>query len=580
MRRPRDAPRARRPARGRASTCSSSPLERRRRSSTTSRRPTGGSRPCLERGRPLGRSRPPGRRGGTPPAWSFVPVAGEVRDDWARRRSRATPIVARRLAGVPARRSGPAQPVRRARARPRALLAPRRPRRRQPRRRRRRDHELADLAALLRPGADLLVTRGRAGGLLVRRRRRTGRTRCCATCRRRGRRGRPDRCRRHVPRGPARGALRPAIACSARRGGRAATCGSRPPPARWPSRRVGLDGVPDRAAVNVRRARERVRRALRAERGRARSGADPDRGPSVGRPTGEPRGGAARRTRSRLERGLRAARAGGADRPPRARRRPRARAPPGRAAGARGAWRARSRRRSRADPVRRRAPPRRRPPRPAAEPAEQVRAVDARSAGDPRARDTAARSGASATVRVAAAGGRRSPAGPAGDHHGASRRRSGEPRRRPAAAGARRRDRVDRGRAPSSRQAERLVETPGPGERPGEAGEVAGWRGADGRRRRRSRRRGGRAGGPATGRPRRCGGRRPPAAWAGPPRRNPRYRPGISQPSTSSWRRIPSSSAPRSAAGHRPSGAGTRRRTIGSRSRWPAWTGASRRAIR
>jgi sugar/nucleoside kinase (ribokinase family) len=119
---------------------------------------------------------------------------------------------------------------------------------------------LADLTRWLKPGADLLVTRGNAGGLLVR-----------------VEEGSPARAVRYLPTDAhevdptgagdtflaalAASALRPAIAGRYR--------SRRPLDLRFAAaagslavEAVGLDGVPDRAAVNVRRARERIRRAV------------------------------------------------------------------------------------------------------------------------------------------------------------------------------------------------------------------------------------------------------------------------------------------------------------------------------
>ena len=114
--------------------------------------------------------------------------------------------------------------------------APRRPGRGQPSRRAARDADLAELYGLLHPGADLLVTQGAEGGLLVRLGG-DGPTEIAplpADVHRPG--DRPDRRRRHVP-GRAPG-LDPAT-----RGRRpspvratGSTCASRPPPDRSSSR--------------------------------------------------------------------------------------------------------------------------------------------------------------------------------------------------------------------------------------------------------------------------------------------------------------------------------------------------------
>jgi hypothetical protein len=192
------------------------------------------------------------------PGWSVVPVAGEVTDDWAvvipadAHLSVAWQGFLRELiAGERVRRRPP---------RPSALL-------------RRADlvgvshHDvppqtpLTVLYDLLHPGADLLVTRGDEGGLLVRL----------------GHDG-PTEVFRYLPTATNRemdptgagdtflaalqaSVLRPAIA--GRRRSRygldlrfAAAAGS------LVVERPGLEGVPDRAAVLVRRARERIRRAV------------------------------------------------------------------------------------------------------------------------------------------------------------------------------------------------------------------------------------------------------------------------------------------------------------------------------
>lgn len=190
-------------------------------------------------------------------AWSFTPVAGEIREDWAA----AIPAGAFVVVGWQGflRELIAGQQVRRSRPRPSALV-------------RRADlvgvshHDvdpatpLADLCHLLKPGADLLVTRGASGGLLVH----VGDDGPARVVR-----YRPTRAREVDPTGAgdtflaalAASALRPAIA-GRRRSRRpldlrfAAAAGSLAVEA------VGLAGVPDRATVNMRRARETIRRAV------------------------------------------------------------------------------------------------------------------------------------------------------------------------------------------------------------------------------------------------------------------------------------------------------------------------------
>jgi sugar/nucleoside kinase (ribokinase family) len=218
--------------------------------------PDGRRQTCLEPGTPLGIvDLPDAWRDAR--AWSFAPVAGEVRDDWVA----VVPDDAYVVVGWQGflRELVAGQPVRRAEPGPSRLLA-------------RADlvgvshtdvdpeTSLVDLTRWLKPGADLLVTRGNAGGLLVRV----------------GDAG-PARTVRYLPTGAdevdptgagdtflaalAASALRPAIA-GRHRSRRpldlrfAAAAGSLAVEA------VGLNGVPDRAAVNVRRARERIRRAV------------------------------------------------------------------------------------------------------------------------------------------------------------------------------------------------------------------------------------------------------------------------------------------------------------------------------
>ena len=192
------------------------------------------------------------------PGWSIVPVAGEVSDDWA------VVIPANTYVGVAwqgfLRDLAPGQRVARRAPRPSPIL-------------RRADlvgvshhdvapeTQVADLWSLLHPGADLLVTRGADGGLLIHV----------------GDDG-PSETLRYLPTSTDReidptGAgdtflaalhatvLRPAIAGRRRSRYRldlrfAAAAGS------LAVEGHGLAGVPDRAAVLVRRARERVRRAI------------------------------------------------------------------------------------------------------------------------------------------------------------------------------------------------------------------------------------------------------------------------------------------------------------------------------
>jgi sugar/nucleoside kinase (ribokinase family) len=191
-------------------------------------------------------------------AWSLVPVAGEIADDWAT----AIPQAAYLAVGWQGmlRDLSPGAMVARRAPSPSALLrradlvgvshhdvGPRTP--------------IATLAALLHPGADLLVTEGREGGLLVHV----------------GSDG-PTDVVRYLPTATDReldptgagdtflaallaSVLRPAIV-GRRRSRRspdlrfAAAAGS------LVVEGPGLSAVPDRAAVIVRRARERVRRAV------------------------------------------------------------------------------------------------------------------------------------------------------------------------------------------------------------------------------------------------------------------------------------------------------------------------------
>jgi len=193
------------------------------------------------------------------PGWSLVPVAGELTDAWAD----AVPVGAHLavawqgflrelVAGEQVRRRppGPSPIMHRA-----DLVGV-------------SHHDvpaatpLSDLYALLHPGADLLVTQGADGGLLIHL----------------GSDGRPTESLRYLPTATDRetdptGAgdtflaalqasiLRPAVVGRRRSRYRhdlrfAAAAGS------LVVEGPGLDGVPDRAAVLVRRARERIRRAV------------------------------------------------------------------------------------------------------------------------------------------------------------------------------------------------------------------------------------------------------------------------------------------------------------------------------
>jgi sugar/nucleoside kinase (ribokinase family) len=191
-------------------------------------------------------------------AWSFTPVAGEIHDDWTAAIPAAAYVVVAWQGFLRELVAG--QRVRRAAPQPLGLL-------------RRADlvgvshHDvdpatpLADLCRLLRPGADLLVTRGGDGGLLVH---------VGADGPARVVRYRPTRANEEVdPTGAgdtflaalAASALRPAIAGRHR--------SRRPPDLRFAAaagslvvEATGLAGVPDRASVNLRRARETVRRAV------------------------------------------------------------------------------------------------------------------------------------------------------------------------------------------------------------------------------------------------------------------------------------------------------------------------------
>ncbi len=190
-------------------------------------------------------------------AWSFTPVAGEVLDDWAAVVPPTAYVVVAWQGFLRVLEAG--HQVRRAPPGPSALL--------------RRadlvgvshndvdpDTTLAQLCSLLKPGSDLLVTRGSDGGLLVR----VGEDGPSTAVR-----YAPTRAAEVDPTGAgdtflaalAASALRPAIA-GRRRSRRpldlrfAAAAGALAVEA------VGLDGVPDRAAVNLRRADETIRRAV------------------------------------------------------------------------------------------------------------------------------------------------------------------------------------------------------------------------------------------------------------------------------------------------------------------------------
>jgi sugar/nucleoside kinase (ribokinase family) len=192
------------------------------------------------------------------PGWSIVPVAGEVTDDWA------AVIPADAHLGVAwqgfLRDLAPGERVTRRAPRPSAIL-------------RRADlvgvshHDvtvhtpLAELSRLLHPGAYLLVTQGSEGGLLIH----LGGDEATATLR-----YLPTATNREIdPTGAGdtflaalqASILRPAVA------GRHRT--RRPPDLRFAAAAgslvvegAGLEGVPDRAAVLIRRARERIRRAV------------------------------------------------------------------------------------------------------------------------------------------------------------------------------------------------------------------------------------------------------------------------------------------------------------------------------
>ena len=191
--------------------------------------------------------------------WSVVPVAGEVTDDWAD----VIPADAHLAVAWQGflRNLAPGERVTPPAAAPIRHRAPRRSRRGEPPRRRARTRRSSELYALLHPGAHLLVTQGSEGGLLI-------------TIGPDG----PTETLRYLPTATTReidptGAgdtflaalqstvLRPAIAGRHR--------SRRSPDLRFAAAAgslvvegLGLDGVPDRAAVLVRRTRERIRRAV------------------------------------------------------------------------------------------------------------------------------------------------------------------------------------------------------------------------------------------------------------------------------------------------------------------------------
>jgi sugar/nucleoside kinase (ribokinase family) len=194
----------------------------------------------------------------TAPGWSVVPVAGEVTDHWA-------DVIPERAHLAVAwqgflRDLAPGKRVARRPPRPSAILrradligvshhdvAP--------------DTPLAALRDLLHPGADLLVTQGSDGGLLIHLSTdgpsETWRYLATATAREVDPTGAGDTFLAALQ----ASVLRPALAGRHR--------SRRPPDLRFAAaagslvvERPGLDGVPDRPAVLVRRARERIRRAV------------------------------------------------------------------------------------------------------------------------------------------------------------------------------------------------------------------------------------------------------------------------------------------------------------------------------
>ena len=158
-RRRRARPAARR--RGRPAAGRRSP---RARSSTTSRRRRAGVQTCVPSGVPLPIPRLPGvvaaRR--RPGRSRRSPARSATRGP---RPSRTRRLRRGRLAGLAPRRSSPGERVGRRPPRAVGAPAPGRPRRRQPPRRRPGRRRSRRCARLLHPGADLLVTQGRDGGL-------------------------------------------------------------------------------------------------------------------------------------------------------------------------------------------------------------------------------------------------------------------------------------------------------------------------------------------------------------------------------------------------------------------------------
>ena len=282
--------------------------------------PNGRVQTCIRTGVPLPRPGHARRRGGPRRAGRIVPVAGEIDRRAGRTSIPAGAYVARRRGRASCATCTPGERVTRrgtaAVGDPRAAPTssgvshhdvPR------------RDARRGRSTRLLHPGADLLDHREAAPAGCWSGRRPDGPGRDAALPADRDRPGaRPDRRRRHVPRGAAsRSALRPGHRRPASVAALRPTCGSR-------RRRVagrrghGLDGVPDRAAVIVRRARERIRRAVLAAglAGRPVSSSRDDRPrvsdprPTAGaagrRGSGPPRGAAPgarcrRRRRSGLE---------------------------------------------------------------------------------------------------------------------------------------------------------------------------------------------------------------------------------------------------------------------------------------
>ena len=190
-------------------------------------------------------------------AWSFVPVADEVPDAWVDVAA-ADSLVAVGWQGM-LRTLEPGATVRQRPPEPRGLV-------------RRADligvsrydvpatTSIADLVALTRPGAQILVTRGSEGGLLAI----VGDDGPQETLR-----YLPSRSDGEVdPTGAGDTFLAALLSATVRprllgpRGGRAATLRFAAAAGSLAVEDIGLDGVPDHAAVMVRRARERVRRTL------------------------------------------------------------------------------------------------------------------------------------------------------------------------------------------------------------------------------------------------------------------------------------------------------------------------------